>query len=226
MLSNAFIGIGVNNVSDVPTNQWGMECFAIQVEQGKTYTLVFKNAFGEMAVGEGLKCIFDAQDNQIGDFLTNNSWTADRTGTVYVLGDGYVSGTYSIQFEVAVDYNEVIVQALDSIKNYVDAKDASVKTFAQGLIDNLMNTTDLTEKLALLNEINQILDGDTATAGFQLWESNVAKLNSIESELVTTKNDFSLSISNLSNDVTKLKSATSSNPFASMKSKAATIFAV
>jgi len=149
----------------------------------------------------------------------------------------------------------LINDALASIKTYADSKDASVKAYADALIAQLMQTTDLEAKIALLNQVNDILDGDSATAGFQLWESNVAKLNQVVADLTaesaarssaiaSSQNAFQTSInsksteinaridlvvSGLNSEITAKTTAVSgdmSANFVAMKAKAAIIFAV
>lgn len=149
----------------------------------------------------------------------------------------------------------LINDALVYVKTYVDTKDAALKVYADDLISQLMNSTDLSAKLALINEINQILDGDAATAGFQLWESNVAKLNKVVADLVaetsarsseigatsnslqtminTTATEINARIDSInsglsdsiSTNVATLNTNVTAN-FVAMKSKAAVIFAV
>lgn len=173
---------------------------------GTTYELSITGTSGEFGYQ-----VYDVNNNNlVGEFIGGEPFNgslmrvtpSETTSAKFWLDGGVVAS-----FEVARSVDDIINDALVSVKAYIDTKDASVKTYAETKIAELVNTTNLTEKLALLTEINAILDGDTATAGFQLWESSVSKLNQINVDLNAIK-------------------ASASNPFASMKSKAATIFAV
>ncbi len=192
--------------------------------------------------------------------LEVNSFDGGRVGEFAMNAVGLIStgefiapttGDFLIQMGrsklVALDFvapvesiDALINSALDSIKTYVDSKDATVKAYANALIDQLMQTTDLAAKIALLNQVNEILDGDSATAGFQLWESSVAKLNQVVADLVAESTARTSAISVTSNSlqtlinttaseinarITTLDSSATAN-FVAMKAKAALIFAV
>lgn len=207
-------------------------------EVGKTYEIKITGTSGEFS---------SVQDAVTGDY-ENTSFTGgspfDGTPMTFTASRNYQAKVYLdggnvISFEVLATSNDVesmLADTLNSVKIYVDSKDEIVKAYANGLIEQLMNTTDLTEKLALLTEINAILDGDAATAGFQLWESSVSKLNQVVTDFEANKTAVTQQITNatttlqsldfrLTGEINAIKSS-ASNPFSSMKSKAATIFAV
>lgn len=86
-----------------------------------------------------------------------------------------------------VTIESLLNDSLTQLKTYVDSHDANIKTYADGLISQLMQTTDLSAKIALLNQVNEILDGDSATAGFQAWESSLTRLNQIVNDFEAFK---------------------------------------
>jgi hypothetical protein len=207
-------------------------------EAGKTYEIKITGTSGEFS---------SVQDAVTGDY-ENNSFTGgnpfDGTPMTFTASRNfqakiYLDGGNVISFEALAtsdDVESMLADALASVKTYVDAKDASVKTYADNLIAQLMNTTDLQAKLDLLAEINAILDGDTATAGFQLWESSVSKLNQIATDFEANKTAVTQQIEivtttvqsldfRLTNEINVIKSS-ASTPFSSLKTKAASIFAV
>ena len=152
------------------------------------------------------------------------------------------------------DIQNAILAALQNAKVYIDAKDDAVKAYADSKIDALMNTSDLTAKLALLAELNTILDGDAATVGFQAWQTQVTKLTGIVAEFEAFKasniesvDAVNANIETLTTSIDSVKtslekaiadavaglgsSATTTNTaivdtFVSMQAKAATLFAV
>jgi hypothetical protein len=210
------IGVtGDAGLAQLPDGRFYADVFAFDAVQGNTYTINFVATNVNYTFLEETGLVFDSTDNNVGycDQYNGGSFVAPATARFYVVGGAsgeHSANVYNVSMVVTQarsDVEQLLADALASIKTYVDLKDAGVQTFAQGLIDQLMQTTDLQAKLTLLTEINTILDGDTATAGFQLWESSVSKLNQINVDLNAIK-------------------ASASNPFASMKSKAATIFAV
>lgn len=270
--SSAYLTLDANNetvVSSVPTVVNNSHVFALNVEAGKTYLVDFVD-FSRCYDSAYSWNISRADENDIVGYV-GEQFTATATETLFVWGhvpawvngspvdynvsDYYVSLTITDPATALADVETLINDALASVKTYIDSKDAGVKTYADGLITQLMQTTDLSAKLALLNEINMILDGDAATAGFQLWESNVAKLNQVIADLNAAKTDlttqFTTADTTLRNqvsgwitaeknridgvvstldtrvtaDINAIK-ASASNPFVSMKAKAATIFAV
>lgn len=261
--SNALIT--VNGVVGTPTVQNNgtdyADVFGFDAIAGKTYN------FNVVVLGEGMNtleesgAIYDANDNPAGSIALNfnggsGSFTAPTDGRFYlVVGQ---AGAYLTQFTItmmiAETTAELIDAALASIKTYVDTKDASVKAHAESLVNQLMQTTDLSAKIALLNQVNDILDGDAATAGFQAWEHSLTRLNelatAIENEstfrfnqaqfiiqsLDSFKNETSNNFSSLSgqvwtnnesvtNEIKRIDDATVAN-FQTMKAKAAVIFAV
>jgi hypothetical protein len=139
------------------------------------------------------------------------------------------------------DIQNALIDALNQAKIYIDAKDADVKAYAETKIAELAQTTDLSAKLELLQQINTILDGDAATAGFQAWQSQVTKLTGLVSDFEAFKATQTESIDATNKNVEALGSvveglrvaladATAStalvDTFTSVKTQAASIFAV
>lgn len=93
------------------------------------------------------------------------------------------------QEELLLQTNASMNTALTIAKTYIDQGDAAGKAYTDTKLAEVLQTTDLNAKLALLEEINNILDGDNATAGFQAWQSEVAKLNQLVSDLSDTRSD-------------------------------------
>lgn len=85
---------------------------------------------------------------------------------------------------------EALNQALTITKIYIDQSSANNKQYFQNLLDDRMNTTDLTAKLELLNQINNILDGDKASEGFQAWQASLNTLNDLASRVATNEQDI------------------------------------
>lgn len=246
-------------------NEYGDMIFTFDAVAGSTYSITVENF---RTNNGGLEV--NNQDGRAGYFQivpANQAHTLPAFPAITISGSGQFTAEKSGQHEVylysntklmafdfvsaATTIDELINDSLSYVKNYVDTKDAALKVYADDLIAQLMNSTDLSAKLALLNEINAILDGDSATAGFQLWESNVAKLTKVIADLEsesaarvnaidTTSNSFQTLVNlkageiyseidsintNLNNSITALDSKVTANFFA-MKSKAASIFAV
>ena len=115
--------------------------------------------------------------------------------SIYVYEDGMAVPSYTtltqvtqpivIAMEITVE--QMINDAFVSAKTYIDSKDAGLKSYTDSALTQLMNTTDLTAKLELLKQINMILDGDAATAGFQAWQSALTRLNVVETSLTDYK---------------------------------------
>lgn len=84
---------------------------------------------------------------------------------------------------------EALNQALTIAKIYIDQSAANNKQYFQNLLDDRMNTTDLTAKLELLNQINNILDGDEASEGFQAWQASLNQLNDLASRVTTNEQE-------------------------------------
>lgn len=78
--------------------------------------------------------------------------------------------------DMILQYTAAIDNALIISKLYIDNGDQSVRNYVDEQLEATLQTTDLVEKLALLEQINGILDGDDATAGFQAWQSSVNDL--------------------------------------------------
>lgn len=182
---------------------------------GKTY-VVTVNAINPLTQVEGTGGITGSSNqivdywNTTGDYSVPSVFTPLNSGTLNLIL--FASGTYGTDYtidfaEVDVTTESYINDMLTTLKTYIDSKDTNVKTYAQGLIDQLTQTTDLQAKLDLITQINTILDGDTATAGFQLWQENVNALNKA------------------TNDIAKLQLG-SPIPFSLLKTKAATLFTV
>lgn len=196
--SNALIT--VNGVIGTPTTG-DYDVFGFDAVAGTTY------AFNVQTLGEGLysiregnNFIVDSNDVEVTGFdgVGYNGgialFTALTTDKFYfVVGQ---AGAYLTQFTISMSVFETPAQLIDaalaSVKTYVDTKDAAIKAHAEALVNQLMQTTDLSAKIALLNQINDILDGDSATAGFQLWESNVSKLNQLVADMTATQQQLSL----------------------------------
>lgn len=75
-------------------------------------------------------------------------------------------------------------------KHYIDQSSTANRQYTDQKLEQVLQTTDLAAKLALLEEINNILDGDNATAGFQAWQAEVAKLAQLRAELDVAKGDI------------------------------------
>lgn len=264
MATAQILGV-TTDLSTLTTDEYGNVCFTFDGVAGSTYSITVSNFTTNSG---GLEV--NNQDGRAGFFEIvpdNPEHTLPAFPAITISGSGQFTAEKSGQHEVYLDSNttliafdfvsaaptidELINDALSYVKTYVDTKDASVKTYVDSKVDALMQTTDLTAKLQLLNEINQILDGDTSTAGFQLWESNVAKLNQViadltaesaarESSINATSSSFQNLInskvgeiyseidsisSGLNGSITTVDSKVTANFFA-MKSKAAVIFAV
>lgn len=97
-------------------------------------------------------------------------------------------------------------QALTIAKYYIDQKSGADRAYADTALATALQTTNLTEKLALLEQINGILDGDNATAGFQAWQNNVAQLGA----LVTGLGAANSNITTLQGNVTTVNAALTS----------------
>ncbi len=261
--SNALIT--VNGVVGNPTVQSNgtdyADAFGFDAIAGKTYV------FGVQVLGEGMNCleesgvIFDTNNNSVGSIALDfnggvGEFTAQADGRFYlVVGEaGAYLSQFTISMTVAESISELIDATLNTLKAYVDSKDALDKTYIETKIAELMNTTDLTAKLDLLNQINAILDGDSATAGFQAWEHSLQRLNSIEIDISATQQQLSLvstqhyqAIQDVKRDLTNTTNSLNSSiynvgtrltteakriddgvtaNFVAMKSKAAVIFAV
>lgn len=94
------------------------------------------------------------------------------------------------QEELLLQTQQQMNSALTIAKVYIDQGDAAGKAYTDAKLAEVLQTTDLNAKLALLNEINGILDGDKATAGFQAWSQQVTKLNDIYTRLGTAEADI------------------------------------
>lgn len=82
-------------------------------------------------------------------------------------------------------------EALRIAKQYIDKQDLANRQYADQKIETVLQTTDLNAKLALLQEMDAILDGDSASEGFQAWQAQVNKLNTLVADLTTAKVDIS-----------------------------------
>ena len=89
------------------------------------------------------------------------------------------------QAELLLQTEAQMNQALSIAKVYIDNGDLSVKAYVDSKLETTLLTTDLSAKLALLEEINNILDGDNATAGFQAWQTAVNQLSTLQTGLGT-----------------------------------------
>ena len=93
--------------------------------------------------------------------------------------------------ELLLQTQQQMNNALSIAKVYIDKGDAAGKAYTDAKLAEVLQTTDLSAKLALLQEINNILDGDNATAGFQAWQAEVAKLSDIYTRLGNAEADIS-----------------------------------
>ena len=107
--------------------------------------------------------------------------------------------------------DQMISDAFVSAKTYIDAKDAGLKAYTDAALAQLMNTTDLTAKLALLEQINTILDGDAATAGFQAWQAALTRLNAIETKAISDVLTLETKITNAHESLNALINTTSND---------------
>ena len=105
----------------------------------------------------------------------------------------------------------MISDAFVSAKTYIDAKDAGLKAYTDAALAQLMNTTDLTAKLALLEQINTILDGDAATAGFQAWQAALTRLNAIETKAISDVSTLETKINNAHESLNALINTTAND---------------
>lgn len=80
-------------------------------------------------------------------------------------------------------------QALSIAKIYIDRGDAAGKAYTDAKLAEVLQTTDLNAKLALLQQINEILDGDEASAGFQAWQNSVNSLADLAARVTATEVD-------------------------------------
>lgn len=94
------------------------------------------------------------------------------------------------QEELLLQTEQQMNTALAIAKVYIDQGDAAGKAYTDQKLELVLQTTDLNAKLALLQQINEILDGDNATAGFQAWQQNVAKLTDVYNRLTTGETDI------------------------------------
>lgn len=94
------------------------------------------------------------------------------------------------QAELLLQTQTQIEQALSIAKIYIDQGDAAAKAYADSILENALQTTDLAAKLALLEEINNILDGDNATAGFQAWQNSVTQLSQLATAIGTANSNI------------------------------------
>lgn len=94
------------------------------------------------------------------------------------------------QAELLLQIEQQANTALSITKIYIDQGDAATKAYCDSKLESVLQTTDLAAKLALLEELNGILDGDNATAGFQAWQAQVAKLNDIYTRLGAAETDI------------------------------------
>jgi hypothetical protein len=178
-------------------DEYGNVYFTFDGVSGSTYSITvanFKTYSGYLEVNteaSGRTGEFDFSSVGGFEFPFNTEITVNGSATFTATETAsheiaFRNGAALVSFDLissAATIDSLIDDALASVKTYIDSKDVALKSYADSLIDSLMQTTDLSAKLALLNEINAILDGDTATAGFQLWESNVAKLTKVITDL-------------------------------------------
>lgn len=92
--------------------------------------------------------------------------------------------------EMLLQTEAQIKQAFSIAKIYIDRGDAAAKAYCDSKLETVLQTTDLAAKLALLEEINAILDGDNATAGFQAWQNSVAQLSALQTGLSTANTNI------------------------------------
>lgn len=217
--SNALLT--VNGVVGTPTIQNNgidyADVFGFDAIAGTTY------AFNVSVIGEGMNAleesgaIFDVNDVNVGSIPVSfnggfGEFTAPTDGRFYlVVGDAnaYLS-QFTITMSVVESIESMINAAFVSAKTYIDAKDSSLKAYTDAALNSLMQTSDLTAKLAVLAEINTILDGDAATAGFQAWQSSLNRLTAIELD-VEAKHQYMggwliANVNSLNNDIQRSNS--------------------
>lgn len=100
--------------------------------------------------------------------------------------------------------NTAMNSALTIAKIYIDKSSTADRAYVDSQLQTVLQTTDLTAKLALLEQINGILDGDNATAGFQAWQAEVAKLTALRTEMDAAKVDVTTLYSSVSTVSTNL----------------------
>lgn len=258
--SNALIT--VNGVIGTPTTG-DYDVFGFDAIAGTTYSFNVQSiGEGINAIREGNNFIVDSDDFEVSNFEgTGNAggivlFTAQTTGKFYyVVGQaGAYLSQFSISMSVVESIESMINAAFVSAKTYIDSKDASLKAYTDAALNSLMQTSDLTAKLALLAEINTILDGDAATAGFQAWQASLNRLTAIELDveakhqymggwLIANVNSLNSDIQRSNSDIQLVSNATSElgnkvttetkriddasiAAFKAMKDKAAILFAV
>lgn len=89
--------------------------------------------------------------------------------------------------EMISQYTAALNNALTISKIYIDNGDQAVRDYVDSQLESTLQTTDLAEKLALLEQINNILDGDNATAGFQAWQSSVNDLIDLRARMTAAE---------------------------------------
>lgn len=204
-LSNNYSTNVTTAVLSSADNGWGQQDTVVfDMVAGETYTL-----FMAVDINSGID-LWDSNGNRAGDgvfsFVSGvvGSRVLSATSSVDVVGANFTVIAPIESFTVTTttqDIDAMINDAFSVAKNYIDAKDAGLKAYTDAALDQLMNTTDLTAKLALLEQINSILDGDAATAGFQAWQSALTRLNAIETAASDYKTATDSSIQNISNNI-------------------------
>ncbi|WP_287602707.1 hypothetical protein [Thiothrix sp.] len=100
--------------------------------------------------------------------------------------------------------NAAMNSALTIAKVYIDQSSTADRAYVDTQLQTVLQTTDLNAKLALLEQINGILDGDNATAGFQAWQAEVGKLATLRTEMDTAKGDITTLYGNVTTINTNL----------------------
>lgn len=195
--------------------------YTLQVQGLTTYSgyvevnVLGGSRVGEFDIGAG-NSVFAAA---IGEVVIDGSGTFKPTeNNTFTAALG--AGTTLVSLSWVIDTNipkpsdpllasieQSINAAFGAVKTYVDTQDVNGKAYADSKISELMTTTDLSAKLALLNEINNILDGDTATAGFQLWQASLTKLNAVVADFNAYKIAQATAAGNVANDFIAYKQA-------------------
>jgi hypothetical protein len=221
------------------------DCFKVSIENGKVYSVNVNWIAESFSLDNSYKIFNAVTSEDTGLMWNNGTFTSNLNGDVWICAFNDYGISYTIDFTEVVD-TDYVKSMLDSIKTYIDSKDSSVKAYADSLIEQLMQTSDLSAKLELLNQINDILDGDSATAGFQAWQESLNTLTSLNASLKSVVDNVgrledytddiddaiysnSMKINSVKNDIIDLQNLIDSSKtdvLTMFKTKASTIFAV
>lgn len=145
--------------------------------------------------GAGFGVVYSSEtDSNLDVGVVNGLFTAPSSSFYSIALDGATVSSFNFDGVESID--AMINAAFVSAKTYIDSKDAGLKAYTDNALAQLMATTDLTTKLALLEQINAILDGDAATAGFQAWEHSLQRLNSLDAAITTAQSAVTIAFNN------------------------------